>query len=53
MVKITEVNGGRFVCDECGITWVGTFHGPKKDITCINCGEYLFPELRKEDDDGI
>lgn len=51
MIKptITPVFGGKFSCTTCGCAWIGTWHGPKEDITCIVCCDYIFPELRKTD----
>lgn len=44
MAQVTEVHGGRFHCNDCGISWVGTWHGPKEKITCVQCSKVLYSE---------
>lgn len=41
MRRIVEVIGGRFTCDHCGRSWVGTWHGPKSEMTCAWCEKPL------------
>jgi hypothetical protein len=36
-VSFVRVVGGRFYCDNCGRSWVGTWHGPKEEMTCRWC----------------
>jgi len=46
--QFIEVFGGEFCCDSCGARWVGTWHGAKKDITCIVCGKLMYEDEDEE-----
>lgn len=37
MSKIIQVTGGRFYCDTCGKSFVGTWRGPVEEMTCPFC----------------
>jgi len=39
-----SVIGGRFSCESCGATWVGSWHGPRNQMTCLVCKKLLYPE---------
>lgn len=35
--KVITVVAGTFTCDHCGRSWVGTWHGPREEMTCAWC----------------
>lgn len=42
-----EVIGGRFYCENCNHSWIGTWHGPKEEMICPWCEKKMIGNVRK------